>query len=78
MGVASEFADLSDVMTDEQISELSSVYGSVEDIDLFIAGLMERHAGVYKMFLAKLRNPPAKFTCPSGLEVNLTCSFNFA
>ena len=30
-------------MTAEQISELSSVYSSVEDIDLFIAGLMEKH-----------------------------------
>ena len=31
-------------MTEEQISALSSVYSSVEDIDLFIAGLMEKHA----------------------------------
>ena len=30
-------------MTDEQISELRSVYSSVEDMDLFIAGLMEKH-----------------------------------
>ena len=43
MSVASGFADLSDVMTDEQISALRSVYSSVEDIDLFIAGLMEKH-----------------------------------
>ena len=43
MNVATEFSDLSDVMTEEQISELSSVYSSVEDIDLFIAGLMEKH-----------------------------------
>ena len=43
MSIASGFSDLSDVMTDEQISELSSVYTSVDDIDLFIAGLMERH-----------------------------------
>ena len=44
LSVASEFSDLSDVMTEEQISALSSVYTSVEDIDLFIAGLMEKHA----------------------------------
>ena len=43
MSVTSGFADLSDVMTDEQISALRSVYSSVEDIDLFIAGLMEKH-----------------------------------
>ena len=43
LSVASEFSDLSDVMTEEQISALSSVYSSVEDIDLFIAGLMEKH-----------------------------------
>ena len=30
-------------MTAEQISALRSVYSSVEDIDLFIAGLMEKH-----------------------------------
>ena len=30
-------------MTEEQISALSSVYSSVEDIDLFIAGMMEKH-----------------------------------
>ena len=43
MSVATEFTDLSDVMNDEQISALRSVYNSVEDIDLFIAGLMEKH-----------------------------------
>ena len=43
LSVATEFTDLSDVMTDEQISALRSVYNSVEDIDLFIAGLMEKH-----------------------------------
>ena len=44
MNVATKFTDLSDVMTEEQISALSSVYSSVDDIDLFIAGLMEKHA----------------------------------
>jgi len=44
LSVASDFTDLSDDMTEEQISALSSVYSSVEDIDLFIAGLMEKHA----------------------------------
>ena len=43
LSVASGFSDLSDVMTGEQISELRSVYSSVEDIDLYIAGLMEQH-----------------------------------
>lgn len=43
LSVASDFTDLSDDMTEEQISALSSVYSSVEDIDLFIAGLMEKH-----------------------------------
>ena len=43
LSVASEFSNLSNVMTGEQISELRSVYSSVEDIDLYIAGLMEKH-----------------------------------
>ena len=43
MSVATGFSDLSDVMTGEQISELRSVYTSVEDIDLYIGGLMEQH-----------------------------------
>ena len=43
LSVASDFTDLSDDMTEEQISALSSVYSSVEDIDLFIAGMMEKH-----------------------------------
>ena len=43
LNVVSEISDLSDVMTWEQISELRSVYSSVEDIDLYIAGLMEQH-----------------------------------
>ena len=42
MGVVSQFSDLSDMMTDDQISGLSSVYRDVEDIDLYIGGLMER------------------------------------
>ena len=41
--MASVSSDLSDVMTWEQISELRSVYTSVEDIYLYIAGLMEQH-----------------------------------
>ena len=40
--MASEISDLSDMMTTDQISQLSSVYSDVEDIDLYIGGLMER------------------------------------
>ena len=40
--MASEISDLSDMMTADQISQLSSVYSDVEDIDLYIGGLMER------------------------------------
>ena len=40
--MASKFSDLSDMMTTDQISQLSSVYSDVEDIDLYIGGLMER------------------------------------
>ena len=40
--MASEISDLSDMMTTDQISQLSSVYSNVEDIDLYIGGLMER------------------------------------
>ena len=38
---ATSFADLDDVLTEEQISGLSSVYTHVDDVDLYIAGLME-------------------------------------
>ena len=38
---AESFSDLADVLTEEQISAVSSVYTHVDDIDLFIAGLME-------------------------------------
>ena len=40
--MASEISDLSDMMTTDQISLLISVYSDVEDIDLYIGGLMER------------------------------------
>ena len=38
---ATSFADLDDVLSEEQISGLSSVYTHVDDVDLYIAGLME-------------------------------------
>merc|ERR1712133_32382 len=39
--VATEFSDLSDTMSPEHIDKLKSVYNHVDDIDLYIAGLME-------------------------------------
>ena len=38
---AETFSDLTDVMTEDQINDLSSVYAHVDDIDLYMAGLME-------------------------------------
>ena len=42
------FSDLSSVMTTFQIKTLKSVYGYVDDIDLFVGGLMEKkiHGGL--------------------------------
>ena len=42
--VATDFRDLLDTMSQEQINKLASVYNHVDDIDLFIAGLMETPA----------------------------------
>jgi len=39
--LATDFSDLSDTMSEEQINKLASVYNHVDDIDLYIAGLME-------------------------------------
>ena len=39
--LATDFSDLSDIMSEEQINKLASVYKHVDDIDLYIAGLME-------------------------------------
>ena len=41
---AENFSDLADVLTEEQISSLTSVYSHVDDIDLYIAGMMESPA----------------------------------
>ena len=42
--LASDFSDLSDTMTEDQIDKLASVYSHVDDVDLYIAGLMETPA----------------------------------
>ena len=42
--MATEFSDLSDTMSPEHIDKLKSVYNHVDDIDLYIAGLMETPA----------------------------------
>ena len=39
--LATDFSDLSDTMSQDQIDKLTSVYNHVDDIDLYIAGLME-------------------------------------
>ena len=41
LSLATDFFDLSDTMSQEHIDKLASVYNHVDDIDLYIAGLME-------------------------------------
>ena len=41
---ATSFSDLSDQMNSDQIDLLSSVYESVDDIDLYVGGLLEKHS----------------------------------
>ena len=44
LNLATDFSDLSDSMSQEHIAKLASVYNHVDDIDLYIAGLMETPA----------------------------------
>ena len=38
---ATSFSELSDTLSPQQIKQLAAVYASVEDVDLYIGGLME-------------------------------------